>query len=512
MELPVTFGRNGVLLLPCRSPANPETNMDKAQLTARIKTLGEEISLIFSKADQEKRALNAEELEQVSSREVEHDECVASLANLESTEQARLRHQQRQAAQAKPEPRKAAPNPIGGVDASGKPVSAFEATDETATLQFGDSRGQARLSYIEQKKLNLGILRSAGYKPWNEFKSFGEFIQAGFEGHQSHSFGDRVRKHFIAVQGMSEGIGSDGGYTVMPEFASGIVDRVYANNLWSKTDNYTVSGNNLTFLCNAETSRAAGSRHGGMRGYWLNEGGSITSSKPTLREVTLRLMKLGVVVYLTQELIDDGGAALQQYVARKAAEEFQFMIGDALVNGTGVGQPLGVLTSPSLVSVAKESGQLAATVETENVEKMYARFYAPNLGGAVWYHNQDITPELNTMTLGVGTGGVPTYLPPGGLSSAPYGTLKGRALEPTEFNATLGTQGDLILADLGQMLSISKGGVAQAVSMHVQFLADQLALRFIMRLNAGPWESAPITPYKGTANTQSSFVTLDTRA
>mgnify|MGYP001604531555 CR=1 FL=1 len=41
-----------------------------------------------------------------------------------------------------------------------------------------------------------------------------------------------------------------------------------------------------------------------MRGYWLSEGGTITSSKPTLREVTLRLAKLGVVVYLTQELID----------------------------------------------------------------------------------------------------------------------------------------------------------------------------------------------------------------
>ena len=187
------------------------------------------------------------------------------------------------------------------------------------------------------------------------------------------------------------------------------------------------------------------------------------------------------------------------------------MIGDALINGTGAGQPLGVLTAPSLVSVAKETGQAAATLVTENIEKMYARFYAPNVGGLRWYHNQDVLPQLNTMTLGIGAAGVPTYLPPGGLSQAPYGTLVGRPLVPTEFNATLGTQGDVIAADLGQMLSISKGGVAQAVSMHVQFLTDQVALRLIMRLNAGPWESAPITPFKGTA-TQSSFVTLDTRA
>jgi HK97 family phage major capsid protein len=220
-----------------------------------------------------------------------------------------------------------------------------------------------------------------------------------------------------------------------------------------------------------------------------------------------------VIVYLTQELIDDGGAALQEYVARKASEEFSFMIGDALINGTGVGQPLGVMNCPSLISIAKETGQAAATIVSENVLKMYARFFAQNLGRMTWFHNQDVSPQLNTMSLSAGaTGGQLTYTPPGGLSGSPYGSLMGRPIEPTEFNATLGTSGDLLAADLSQMLSISKGGIAQAVSMHVQFLTDQLALRFVMRLNAGPWENAPLTPYKGASNTQSSFIALDTRA
>jgi HK97 family phage major capsid protein len=298
----------------------------------------------------------------------------------------------------------------------------------------------------------------------------------------------------------------------MPEFSGSIIDRIYTNNLWSRTDNYSVTGNSMTFLANAETSRVVGSRHGGLRGYWLSgEGTTLTKSKPTLREMTLKLAKAGVLVYLTQELLDDGGSALEQYVGRKAGEEFNFLLGDSLFNGTGVGQPLGVMAAPSLVSVAKETGQSAATLQTENIEKMYARFYAPNIGGLVWYHNQDILPQLNTMTLGIGAAGVPTYLPPGGLSVAPYGTLVGRPIEPVEFAATLGTTGDLIAADLGQMLSISKGGVSQAVSMHVEFLTDQMCLRFILRVNAGPWESAALTPFKGTA-TQSSFVVLDTRA
>ena len=399
------------------------------------------------------------------------------------------------------------------VDDKGREVSFFEETDEAVELRFGNTADAVRRqSYQQQRKANRQSLKTAGYTPWGGFKSAADFIRSGLENHTNSSFREQHRGHFAAVNGMSEGVGSDGGYMVMPELSNRIIDRVYGNDLWGRTDNYSVSGNSITFLANAETSRATGSRHGGLRGYWLSEGGSITSSKPTLREISLKLAKLGVVVYLTNELVADGGAALESYVTRKAIEEFNFMLGDSLFNGTGVGQPLGLLNWPSLLSISAESGQTASTIVTENVEKMYARFYMPNMSNAIWFNNQDTMPQLQRMTLDVGTGGVPTYMPPGGVSAAPYGSLKGRPVQPTEFNATLGTVGDLVLADLGQMLSISKGGVMQAVSMHIQFLTDQLALRFILRVNAGPWESAPITPYKGTANTQSSAIALATRS
>lgn len=411
------------------------------------------------------------------------------------------------------QPTAAAPSPRRErTDDQGRVTAFFEDTDETMTFRVGESAdAQRRQSYRVQRRQNRQQLRSSGYAPWGEFRSAADFVRAGLAGQGHPRFEDRVHRHFAAVQGMSEGVGSDGGYTVMPEFADTIIDRVYANPLWSRTDNYSLTGNNLTFLVNAETSRASGSRHGGLRGYWMAEGGAITATKPTLREVSIKLVKLGVLVYLTQELIDDSGMALQEYVSRKAGEEFNFLIGDSLVNGTGAGQPLGLLLAPSLVSVAKETGQGAATLQTENFTKMFARFFAPNYSNALWLHNQDVLPQLLTLTLGIGAAGVTTYMPPGGLSGAPYGTMLGRPLQPTEFNATLGTQGDVILSDLGQVLSISKGGIMQAVSMHVQFLTQQMALLFTMRLNARPWETAAITPFKGTA-TQANHVTLDTRA
>ena len=77
--------------------------------------------------------------------------------------------------------------------------------------------------------------------------------------------------------------------------------------------------------------------------------------------------------------------------------------------------------------------------------------------------------------------------------------------------ATLGTVGDLILADWSQYQMIDKGGIKGASSMHVRFLQDEMVYKFTYRINGQPTWDAALTPYKGT-NTVSPFVTLDTRA
>jgi HK97 family phage major capsid protein len=113
--------------------------------------------------------------------------------------------------------------------------------------------------------------------------------------------------------------------------------------------------------------------------------------------------------------------------------------------------------------------------------------------------------------MAVGTGGAPVFMPPGGLSGAPYGTLMGRPVIPVEYCATVGTEGDIILADLSQYLMIDKGGINAASSMHVRFIYDEMAYRFIYRVDGQPiWNSA-LTPKNGS-NTLSPFVTLATRS
>ena len=199
--------------------------------------------------------------------------------------------------------------------------------------------------------------------------------------------------------------------------------------------------------------------------------------------------------------------ARQKFCGSKISPLFS----NAIYNGTGAGQPLGIMNGASLVTVTPEAGQAAATVVAENIFKMWARMWGRSRANAVWLINQDVEPELFNLALPVGTGGQSVYMPPNGLADSPYSTLFGRPVIPVEYAATLGTTGDIMLADLNQYVMLEKGGIQAASSIHVNFVYDETAFRFVLRLDGQPkWQSA-LTPANGT-NTLSPFVVLDTRS
>jgi HK97 family phage major capsid protein len=173
---------------------------------------------------------------------------------------------------------------------------------------------------------------------------------------------------------------------------------------------------------------------------------------------------------------------------------------------------LGILNSGGLVSVAKESGQKADSLVFENILKIWSRMLGPSRSNAVWLINQSAEQQLFSMSLSVGTGGAPVYLPGGGASDRPYASLFGRPVIPCEQCAALGDKGDIILADFsnGYILA-EKGGIQADVSIHVSFLYDQSVFRFIMRVDGQPMLSSAVTPYKGS-DALGHFVTLDARA
>ena len=374
-------------------------------------------------------------------------------------------------------------------------------------LQYQQRSNRTRLPFA-------GLGDSAHDNPSAGFKHFGEFALAVRDACQpGKRADDRLALITKAASGMGENTGADGGFLVPTQFVQKLLERVYSpSNLLGMTDSYTVASNVIAFPRSVETSRANGSRWGGVRAYWRDEGEQATATKATFSRLQLTLRKLFVMINATDELLSDAqGIALEQYLFRVASDEINFVVSDAILNGSGSGQPLGILNSTPLITVAKETGQAAATVVTANIVNMWSRLFAPCRQHAVWLIHQDVEPQLHSMTIGSGGAQIVAYQPPGGLSDKPYATLMGRPVIPVEWCQTLGAVGDIVLADLRHYVTTTKGQVESAMSIHLRFDYDESVFRFIFRVDGAPWWTNVLTPYKG-ANTQSCFVTLAARA
>lgn len=344
--------------------------------------------------------------------------------------------------------------------------------------------------------------------PAEKFRSIGEQLLAVRDwevtGRQ-----DRRLVEIRAATGMSEGIPADGGFAVQTDFASGLLEKTYIDSpILNKIMRIpvTTNANSMKLPAIQESSRTDGYRQGGIRAYWTGEAVASTKSGTKLSTVDLELKKLTGYCALTEELKMDA-PALSAWIGPAFKREFSFKILDAIVNGSGVGQPLGILNAPCAVTITAETGQGAATIVGQNIIKMWAARFGPNAANYIWMINQDIEPQLYTVTIDAGANAVPVYMPAGGISGAMYGSLFTRAVIPVEQCATLGTAGDIILFDPSQYIMIEKGDIQSASSIHVKFLEGEELFRFVYRCDGAPWWNNYLTPYKGS-NYMSPVVVL----
>jgi len=149
--------------------------------------------------------------------------------------------------------------------------------------------------------------------------------------------GGLVKSAYAKQTGLNEGAGAMGGFLVGTDQGGSLMQRVYnVGDLLQRVDMTGISAgsNGMTFYGINETSRANGSRRGGIRAYWTAEGGEKTASYPQFRELELRLHKCVGLVYATDELLQDANA-LESWIMSNLPEELRFVVEDAIINGTG---------------------------------------------------------------------------------------------------------------------------------------------------------------------------------
>jgi len=114
------------------------------------------------------------------------------------------------------------------------------------------------------------------------FSNFGEQMRAVYEAGRPENAGRVDQRLYNAASGMNESVPSDGGFLVQQDFAQGIFEKVYSTGQIMnriKTIPIGAGRNGLKTPCVDETSRANGSRWGGIRAYWEGEADQMTGSK-----------------------------------------------------------------------------------------------------------------------------------------------------------------------------------------------------------------------------------------
>ena len=196
-----------------------------------------------------------------------------------------------------------------------------------------------------------------------------------------------MRTNFRQISNvLQEGIDPQGGYLVPDEYDKRLIDILTEENVMRTLgSNITTSGEHKINI--AATKPAAA---------WIEEGGTLTFGDATFDQIILDAHKLHVAIKVTEELLYDNAFNLENYIltqygkARSNAEE------DAFINGTGVGQPLGILaeTGGAQVGVTSASSTKVTADEIINLVYSLKRPYRKN---AVFLANDVCVAELRKL-------------------------------------------------------------------------------------------------------------------
>ncbi len=169
-----------------------------------------------------------------------------------------------------------------------------------------------------------------------------------------------LRSNFKQITNvLQEGVDADGGYLVPEEYDSRLIDVLTEENIMRKLGHQlTTSGDHKINI--AATKPAAA---------WIEEGGALSFGDATFDQILLDAHKLHVAIKVTEELLYDNAFGLESYIIDMFGKALANAEEDAFLNGSGVGQPLGLFAETG-------GGTAAASVTSLTSDSVVDLVYA----------------------------------------------------------------------------------------------------------------------------------------
>lgn len=389
---------------------------------------------------------------------------------------------------------------------------------ENTKAMIADAKSlQARAAQLTELAAAVGQQPALTATPGRKFGKFGEFLSAvhaaSFQGRKDARLdyknfeGEPDMKTAPNVptwegKDLVENTGASGGFTVAPEFRPELMYlRELQKLVRQRAMVIPMRGRQLSMPVLDQTGTTAGvsNFYGGVIPKWTEEAAYKDETQPAFRQMELIAHKLVVYTEASDELLADSAIGLEALLSRLFGEAIANEEEWTFVNGTGAGQPRGVVNAPATFAQTRAA---AGAISIVDIFNMLSHFIGER---PVWIAHQSTMPQILGLN---GPAGNPSYVWISNAAQAAPTTLMGYPLFFTENAPTFGARGDIILADWSKYVIGDRQATTIDASKHYRFRYDLTAWRAVHRVDGRPWLSAPLTLRDG-ATQVSPFVVLD---
>jgi HK97 family phage major capsid protein len=207
------------------------------------------------------------------------------------------------------------------------------------------------------------------------------------------------------------GTDSEGGYLVPDEFEHTLIQGLEENAIIRSHAHVLTTSSGLHKI-------PVVAAHGSAA--WIDEEGAYTESDETFAQVQLDAHKVGTIIKVSEELLNDSAFDLEAYIA----SEFVRRIGDkeeeAFFTGNGTGKPTGILNATGGGEVGVTTASATAITADELID-LYYSLKAPYRRKAVWVLNDSTVKAIRKLKDNTGN-----YLLQPALKDGEVSTILGR--------------------------------------------------------------------------------------
>lgn len=189
------------------------------------------------------------------------------------------------------------------------------------------------------------------------------------------------------MNALQVGTDSEGGYLVPDEFERTLIDGLQENNIFRTLAHVirTTSGDRKIPVVASHGSAS-----------WVDEEGAYTESDDTFGQITIGAFKLGTMIKVSEELLNDSIFDIQTYLATEFARRIGNREEESFINGDGVGKPTGILNATGGADVGVTAAATAAITADELIN-LYHSLPVPYRKKAVWLMNDSTVQAIRKL-------------------------------------------------------------------------------------------------------------------